>query len=249
MMYYGRLSTTYYNLSKPFPCDEELNFYLEKLQGISDKILEPMCGSGRFLIPLLEAGFEIDGFDTSPEMLNALQYRLQKSAKRPQISNCNFEGFHPDITYEAIIIPSGSFGLLRDSQQAIIAIEKIYEWLKPGAHCILEIDTWESRPNEGPWTGEAMEISATEKISLEGSVFHTPIGYDNKIVYRNFLNELVIEEERELFQMRLYSESQFKELIDASSFGNLNILHSYKSSTANMPLNGSFIAILTKEPF
>lgn len=43
-----------------------LNFYLEYAQTITTPILEPMCGSGRFLIPMLEQGFNIEGFDASP---------------------------------------------------------------------------------------------------------------------------------------------------------------------------------------
>jgi SAM-dependent methyltransferase len=246
-MNYGRLSTNYYNLSKPFPPDEELKFYLETLRKINGKILEPMCGSGRFLFPLLEAGFEIDGFDTSSDMIKILQKRLQNSARRPKISNCDFKGFHPDENYKAIIIPSGSFGLLTDSHQAITAIEKMYEWLEPGGCCILEIDTWESRPCEGSWIGKAMEISAKEKISIQGNVCHTKIGYDNEIVYRKFLRESELEVETEMFQLRLYSHSEFSALIDTSSFGDVNFLHSYKSSTYNTNLNDSFIAILTKK--
>ena len=41
------------------------------------RILEPMCGSGRFIIPFLEEGFNIEGFDISDDMLNSCRERMK----------------------------------------------------------------------------------------------------------------------------------------------------------------------------
>ena len=46
------------------------------LQESGGPVLDPMCGSGRFLIPLMEDGFDVHGFDASPTMLE----RLHKKA-------------------------------------------------------------------------------------------------------------------------------------------------------------------------
>ena len=42
-------------------------------------ILEPLCGSGRFLIPFLERGFEICGLDLSEEMLAKLKKKAPQA--------------------------------------------------------------------------------------------------------------------------------------------------------------------------
>ena len=55
---YKNLSSTYYDLIKPQPSDEEYNFYKNYLKK-SNRALEPMCGSGRFLIPYSEEGHKI----------------------------------------------------------------------------------------------------------------------------------------------------------------------------------------------
>ena len=51
--YYGSLCTEMYELLHKKAPEDELNFYLSYAeQGL--KILEPLCGSGRFLVPFME---------------------------------------------------------------------------------------------------------------------------------------------------------------------------------------------------
>ena len=75
--YYGNLCTEMYEILHAEAPQDELNFYLSYAEkGMN--ILEPLCGSGRFLIPFLERGFNICGMDMSTEMLA----KLKKSRKQ-----------------------------------------------------------------------------------------------------------------------------------------------------------------------
>lgn len=58
----------------------ELDFYLSYANK-KDKILELMCGSGRFLLPFIESGFDVSGVDNSTSMLEKLKEKtpMQKS--------------------------------------------------------------------------------------------------------------------------------------------------------------------------
>lgn len=47
----------------------DIEFYQEKLKNFKGRILEAMVGSGRVIIPLLEAGLNVDGVDYSAEIL------------------------------------------------------------------------------------------------------------------------------------------------------------------------------------
>ena len=62
MTAYGRLCTKVYDITKPFASGSELDFYKQHLQK-SALILEPMCGSRRLLVPLLQEGFTVHGLD------------------------------------------------------------------------------------------------------------------------------------------------------------------------------------------
>ncbi len=77
---YRMLCSEVYDLDKPIgqPRDD-VSYYLNQLVGVSGRVLEPAVGTGRIVIPLLEAGFGAQGFDTSPEMLEA--YRRHGEAR------------------------------------------------------------------------------------------------------------------------------------------------------------------------
>ncbi|MBN2532855.1 MAG: hypothetical protein JXB88_08190 [Spirochaetales bacterium] len=76
-MGYGKLCTIIYDLDKPMAGEKELSLYKRFVNSKDDPILESMCGSGRFYIPLLKQGYNISGFDLSDEIMNSkLLYEL-----------------------------------------------------------------------------------------------------------------------------------------------------------------------------
>jgi SAM-dependent methyltransferase len=79
---YGRLVAEVYELDKPvgssFP---GLRYYTRQLAGVTGRILEPATGTGRVLVPLLEAGFAAEGLDVSPDMLAAFRESLSPGGR------------------------------------------------------------------------------------------------------------------------------------------------------------------------
>lgn len=78
--YYGSLCTELYEILHQTAPKAELNFYLSYAKK-GMKILEPMCGSGRFLIPFMEKQLNIYGIDLSKEMLQ----KLIKKRRMPRL--------------------------------------------------------------------------------------------------------------------------------------------------------------------
>ncbi len=70
---YLSLCTQVYDLSKPTPPEDAYAFYRSYVERAGKAVLEPMCGTGRFLLPLVAEGFDVHGFDASDTMLEALQ--------------------------------------------------------------------------------------------------------------------------------------------------------------------------------
>ena len=65
--YYGSLCTEMYEILHEKAPQDELDFYLSYAEK-GKKIMEALCGSGRFLVPFMERGFDIFGVDLSEEM-------------------------------------------------------------------------------------------------------------------------------------------------------------------------------------
>ena len=69
---YRKICAEFYDSDKQLASEDELALY-KKYFSKNELLLEPMCGSGRLLIPLLQLGYNIEGFDSSSEMLNRLK--------------------------------------------------------------------------------------------------------------------------------------------------------------------------------
>lgn len=69
---YKYLSAIFYDLERPQINQEQFRYFSSYLKK-DLQILEPMCGSGRFLINLLKNGYKVDGFDLSKDMIELCQ--------------------------------------------------------------------------------------------------------------------------------------------------------------------------------
>lgn len=86
--YYGSLCTEMYEILHETAPEDELEFYLSYAQK-GQKMLEPLCGSGRFLIPFMARGCDITGMDLSKEMLD----KLKEKAPHAKVTLSSIEAY------------------------------------------------------------------------------------------------------------------------------------------------------------
>ena len=115
------------------------NFIPERLADCNGDILEPGVGTGRILIPLLEKGLNVDGFDVSEEMLSICQHNCEERNLHPTLFIGKMESFSIDKKYEAIIVPTGTFLLLHQREDSLQALENFYRHLDNGGRLIIDI--------------------------------------------------------------------------------------------------------------
>ena len=97
--YYGSLCTEMYEILHAKAPQDELDFYLSYAEK-GKKILEPLCGSGRFLVPFLERGFDICGMDLSAEMLE----KLKQKAPQAEAIQADILAYSSQELYDYIFI-------------------------------------------------------------------------------------------------------------------------------------------------
>lgn len=122
--------------------DANRRFYEANLRGMAGPVLECACGTGIFLLPLLAAGHDIYGFDISKAMLATLKRKARElglSDIDRRVSVQSFETFQYDRLFDAMTIPTNSFGMLMTQEAQIKTLRNIHAHLAPGGRLLLDL--------------------------------------------------------------------------------------------------------------
>lgn len=186
-----------------------------------------MCGTGRFLIPLLDEDFNIHGFDASDHMLKCLQEKAKVKGLKPNV----WKGFAQDFArldkYDLIFIPAGSFCLMIDLEEVKIVLRKFYDHLKEGGIFLFEVETQEAVPPTGIWRGSLWPKLNGQKIILS----HLASLHENICTsickYELIEASTIIQTEVEELKIRIYNQEQLLQMLRAAGFSHIRTLPAY----------------------
>lgn len=225
---YLDLCTQVYDSSKPVPPKDEWDFYLSYAREAHGSILEPMCGSGCYLLPLLAEGFDIHGFDASQSMLDALHAKAKAQNLVPDIWHGYMEQLQTSKKYALIFIPSGSFGLMTDLETIKQSLKNIYEHLEKDGVFVFEVETQQAVPELNVWRGSRWRISDGKTIllsqlaTMNGSICHSIGKYE--LVHDNQIVKTEVEE----YEIRIYNDpSLLLDLLPEVGFSNVKLLKAF----------------------
>jgi SAM-dependent methyltransferase len=208
---YRRLCTEYYELDKPQPPSDALSCYSRYAREAEGPILEPMCGSGRFLIPLAKAGYNITGFDSSDHMLDRCVQKIKKENLQTNVALASFATFQPSMQFKLVFIPSGSFCLLIDPRSADEGLHAIVKWLEMSGKFVFEVDTMKSMdPNPGCWKSNSIAMQNGQRIVLNTLTQFNPHTHVEQTFCRYELwdQNTITHSEVEEFNVRLYETNE-----------------------------------------
>jgi SAM-dependent methyltransferase len=93
--------------------------------------LDLACGTGRVLLPLLEAGLDVDGCDMSADMLAGCRRRGAQKGLTPNLYAQAMHALDLPRRYRTIYI-CDSFGIGGQREQDLEALRRCYQQLAPG---------------------------------------------------------------------------------------------------------------------
>jgi SAM-dependent methyltransferase len=221
-MYY-ELCTDVYDLTKPLAPEQEFAFYLAYAERAQGTILEPMCGSGRFLLPLLQRGFDVHGTDASASMLAACRRRAAKLALDPLLHQQRFEEMELERRYALVFIPTGSFGLVTDSVKVRDGLTRLHACMLPGAKLVFEAELPVAEESFSfPWSadrhvqrpdGNNILMSWAGRYDAEERMKYSWGRYE--LIDPN---GRVLQTELQQFDIRYYEPEQLEELLISVGF-------------------------------
>jgi SAM-dependent methyltransferase len=241
---YGALESEFYELDKPEAPPDALDFYADFAREARGPIHEPMCGNGRFLLPLLAEGLEVSGSDSSSHMLAACARRATELGLRPELSLQSIETLSCVRAPRLLIIPSGSFGLLIDDAPVRAALQRLHEVLAPGGVLLVEAERLlQTIPeSSGVWGGRWVERGDGAKLLFSWLVQYSGAANVTTSLHRYELIEggRPMATEYRDFRVRSYGLEEFRSLLAAAGFIQIEALKPY----ARMPIEGDDDAIV-----
>lgn len=230
MASYRTLCTRFYDLDKPEPPDVGLRFYAPYLKAANGPVIELMCGSGRYMKPFLSAGYDVDGVDASPEMLDACRVRISATWPDANIFLQGIENLDLPRPYELAIVTSGSLSLLTDLPTVARSLKSVFYILRPGATFVGEIQGADpARPSD--------QSSSTGTVATEdgGEIrLNTTTTYDadtrietDKTRYRLIKNDKTLQIEDEKLGLRHYEEAEFFQMLADAGFERIRFSTAY----------------------
>jgi SAM-dependent methyltransferase len=222
MTAYGSLSTRFYDLCFPEAPSEALAFYAQYARDAQGPILEPMCGSGRYLLPLLEQGFDIDGCDASDEMLERCRARAKTLGHSTLLRRGLVQSLEVKRQYALVMIPAGSFCLLTDPNEAAESLRRVFNALLPGGTFVVEIERagFLTPTLDSTWNGRWLK--EPDGAIVAQSVLHQYSGVEGiaRALHRYELisGGRLLETEFEEFAVKHYERGAFTRLLEEAGF-------------------------------
>lgn len=229
--YYGKLSAEVYDADKHIGRSfGDVEYYYERLKGITGKVLEPAVGNGRILIPLLEKGIDVEGFDYSDDMLELCMKNCETRGVHPFVSKQDMSGFLLEQQYQAVIVPCGSFLLLHNREQSVSALQCFYDHLEKGGKLIF--DTFlQDRFTPGYVSKRVMYNDKGDTITLESTLVEVDYIQQVKVThhkYEKWRAGKLVDSELEIFPLRWYGVEEMVLLLEKVGFQDITISADYR---------------------
>ena len=140
--------------------------YFQTFVEAGQPALDVACGTGRLLIPYLQAGLDVDGCDISPDMLALCRERAEREGLSPNLYQQAMHELDLPRRYRTIYV-CGGFGLGGNRDHDEVALRRIYEHLEPGGALVLD--------NEVPYDDAGRSGRYwTTRIDVESCRSHGP---------------------------------------------------------------------------
>jgi SAM-dependent methyltransferase len=172
----------------------DITFLLSLAAETGGPILELGCGTGRLLLPLAHAGYEVTGLDSSPAMLERARQRLAQEADVAQVRVTLVEGdmtnFKLDGRFPLVVIPYNTLMHL-SPPQATAAFRQVASHLEKDGRLFLDVANplaVAQTPNDRlltleqctplPETGQMLVVTASTRVDPGNQTLHITWLYD-----------------------------------------------------------------------
>ena len=133
---------------------DDRDLYRDLIREGDGPALELGCGNGRLLVGYLGDGLEVEGVDSSADMLTICRRHAERIGRTVTLHHADWTSLQLGREYATLYNPAGSFALLDDEHDARAALRAWQSHLSPGGRLVVSM--WTPEPErEGrsrqPW--------------------------------------------------------------------------------------------------
>ncbi|NDJ25531.1 methyltransferase domain-containing protein [Nostoc sp. B(2019)] len=228
---YGALCTEVYDITKPIGGQySDVPYYIKHLSKIGGRILEVMVGTGRLLIPLLEAGINVEGIDASPDMLACCHKHCLERGLKPIIYQGEVENLNLPGKYNAIVVTFGSFMLL-SRPAAMAALQAFARHLEPQGQIFIDlelpIEDFKTQNIVKQW--QPIECADGSIILMQSSSSIDWLKQLNLTIirYEKWLNGNLVATELQSFPLHWFGRDEFISCLQENGYTNISLCANY----------------------
>jgi SAM-dependent methyltransferase len=111
--------------------------YFRQFVEAGQPALDVACGTGRLLVPYLQAGLDVDGCDISEDMLALCRERAGREGLSPALYAQATHELDLPRRYRTILV-CGGFGLGGSREQDLEGLHRLHHHLEPGGVLVLD---------------------------------------------------------------------------------------------------------------
>ncbi len=222
---YWAMCTEVYDLDKPPGSLPDVPFWIDRLAGTAGPVLEVGVGTGRLLVPLLEAGFQVEGFDRSADMLAVCAGHCAARGLSPALRQARFQDFAYDRSFAAILVPVGTFNLIDDFGEALGVLRRFFDHLAPGGRLMIDLLPPGFLANERPdirtWTTPSGDL-----LRIEGRAVDIDLVRQRRVThdrYERWREGRLVESELEVMAFRIWGLKEFEMALAMAGFVQISV--------------------------
>ncbi|MBS3742442.1 MAG: class I SAM-dependent methyltransferase [Candidatus Cloacimonetes bacterium] len=238
----------YYDIAFSWNITQEIMIYKKIFRDFVDfpvkKILEPACGSGRFLVKFAREGYEIVGYDNNRKMVDYTKRKVTEAGLNDKIKvvKSDMKTADFDIIFDAAINPINSIGYLHSDEEIVAHFCNTASDIRKGGVYVLHLScAWEDTTAEAEdaetWSAErnGIKINTTWKILYDDKEQNLSVQQGAMNIDDNG-KKLKLEETHVL---RLWTYEDLKRLVKKS--GKLSLKAIYNEDRQRLPLDTEII--------
>ena len=187
--------------------------------------LELGCGNGRILIGYLDEGLEVEGVDSSADILAICRAHAEAAGHAAELHHADWTTLDLGRQYATLYNPAGSFTLIDDPDAARVALRAWRDHLRPGGRLIIAMGGPDQSRLRADWEWHVRR-SATRASDGVTFMVHEALKIDPVTQVENVLNRHEVWEPdgtlRTTFmrrhRLRWWTMAQLTEALDECGF-------------------------------